>query len=107
MTFPAPYLRLGYILPRFLAIGRNQHPPLEDGRDRPAHRGIQPQMLTGIRACNARHRTSLAQVGRPVLTRNLQQPAFLNVSATEIVAIKVWALGARWSFHVLIINLPL
>jgi len=94
-------MRLGYVFPGFLAIGSKQHTPLEDGRDRSANGRIQPQMLTGIRARNARHRASLAQIGRPVLTGGFQQAAFLYVSAAKIVTIKVWAICACWSFHIL------
>jgi hypothetical protein len=64
-------------------------------------------MFTSIRARNARHWASLAQIRRPVLTGSLQQAAFLCISAAEVVTIKVWALSARWSSHELIINLQM
>ena len=107
MTFPATHMRLGYILLRFFTIRRNLNSPLENSRDRSAHCGIQPQMFAGICTRNSRHRAGLAQIRRPVLTSGFQQAAFLYVSTTEIVTIKVWALCARRSFHALIISVPL
>jgi hypothetical protein len=68
VTFPASHMRLGNILPGFLAIRCHQHTPLEDRRNGPANGDIQLQMLTGIGAGNAWHRASLAQIRRPVLS---------------------------------------
>jgi len=103
VTLPATDLRFGDILPGFLTIRSDLHPSLKDGRERTAHRGIQAQMFTGIGTRNAGHRTGLAQIRRPVLTRDFQQAAFLRISAAKIIAIKVRALCARWSFHVLLL----
>ena len=36
-----------------------------------------------------------------MLTRSFKQTAFLHISAAKIIAIKVRALCARWSFHYL------
>ena len=104
MTFPTTHMRLGYILLRFFTIRGNLNSPLENSRDGSAYCGIQPQMFAGICTRNPRHRAGLAQIRRPVLTSGFQQAAFLYVSTAEIVTIKVWALCARRSFHVLIIS---
>lgn len=104
MTFPTTHMRLGYILLRFFTIRCNLNSPLENSRDGSAHCGIQPQLFAGIRTRNSRHRAGPAQIGRPVLTSGFQQAAFLYVSTTEIVTVKVWAFCARRSFHVLIIS---
>ena len=107
MAFPTTYMRLGHIHLHFFTIRRNLNSPLENSRDGSAHGGIQPQMFAGICTCNSRHRAGLAQIRRPVLPSGFQQAAFLYVSTTEIVTIKVWALCARRSFHVLIISVAL
>ena len=107
MTFTASDMGLVDVSLGFLARRCKQYTSLKHGRDGSTNGRIQLQILTGVGACDVRHRAGLAQIWRPLLARGFKQAAYLRVPAAEIVSIKVRALRARWSFHTLIISLPL
>ena len=99
MTFPTANMRFCHIPFGLFTIGRDLDPPLEQGLDRSRHSGVQFQIFTGIGSADARDRTGSAQVGRPALAGNLEQAAFFNVSAAEVITVEIWAFDAGRSFH--------
>ena len=100
MTFPATDMWLGYMLLRFFTKGCEFHTALKYSRDRSSNGSIQAQMLTRVGARNIRDTAGLAKIRRPILTSRFEQATFFHVPATEIITIKMRALGASRGFHI-------
>ena len=99
MTFAAADVRLGHIPMGLFTVGRDLHPPLQQGRQRAVDRAAQAHELAGIGHLDGRHGAGLAQVGRPLLIGGFEQAALFHIAATVIVPEEIRAFFASRSAH--------
>ena len=99
MTFPAADVRLVYIPVSLLAIRCHLNASLKSSSQGTIRNCAQLQKLTGIGLQNSRHGTSAAQVSRPGLIRNLKKITLLQVAASVVISVKIFAIFASRSFH--------